>query len=247
MVRPNWGPNLRPWAPNQVISKFEPNAPLVLIRSTYGQHWNITTVARGVQLRNKIDLHWFVLISIGVNNATLISIDRHWHWSRESWFYCKPGYQVWHPTLSKKNHWMNEEIPRSRCCKVKSLVNGWKFSYWASKFLIHWLEIQSVNKDFTLQHRDQGISSFIQLFFIESEIKLTSKRQPPRNNIFLFIDVFGGAIFGCHNRGIWFVIDVRSNAIFQTSSSITPRHPKRIVQNINVSAFIYQVSDNTKI
>ena len=63
---------------------------------------------------------------------------------------------------------MNEEIPWSRCCKVKSLDNEWKFSHSASNVLIHWLKIRSLNKDFTLQHRDQGISSFIQWFFIES-------------------------------------------------------------------------------
>ncbi len=63
---------------------------------------------------------------------------------------------------------MNEEIPCSRCCKVEPLVNEWKFSHWASNVLIHWLKIQSLNKEFTLQHRDQGISSFIQWFFIKS-------------------------------------------------------------------------------
>ena len=78
-------------------------------------------------------------------------------------------------TLSKKNHWMNEEIPCSWCCKVKSLVNEWKFSHWASNILIHWLKIQSLNKEFTLQHRDQGISSVIQWFLLRVHLHLSDE------------------------------------------------------------------------
>ncbi len=32
-------------------------------------------------------------------------------------------------TLSKKNHWMNEDIPWSRCCTVKYLFNDWVFTH----------------------------------------------------------------------------------------------------------------------
>ena len=39
---------------------------------------------------------------------------------------------ITHHTLPKKNHRMNEEIPYSQCCQVKSLFNEWKFSHWAS-------------------------------------------------------------------------------------------------------------------
>ncbi len=42
--------------------------------------------------------------------------------------YLKP---LWFPSLSIKNHWMSEDIPWSRCCKViKSLSNGWIFTHW---------------------------------------------------------------------------------------------------------------------
>ncbi len=33
-------------------------------------------------------------------------------------------------TLSKLNHWINEEIPRSWYCNVRSLFNGWIFMHW---------------------------------------------------------------------------------------------------------------------
>ena len=38
-------------------------------------------------------------------------------------------------TLSKKNHWMKEDIPQSWCCPVKSLFNDWIFTQWTSS---HW-------------------------------------------------------------------------------------------------------------
>ncbi len=37
-----------------------------------------------------------------------------------------------------------------------------------NKVLVQWAEILSLSKDFTVQHCDQGISSFIQWFFFES-------------------------------------------------------------------------------
>ena len=64
-------------------------------------------------------------------------------------------------TVSKKYLWMNEDIPWSWCCTVKSLSNEQKgcgtlsFSHWASTLLVHWVKIQSLNKHFTLQYRDE--------------------------------------------------------------------------------------------
>ena len=66
------------------------------------------------------------------------------------------------------NHRINEDIPWSRCCKVKSLFNDWIFSHWMRTFLVQWLNFLSLARDFTLQHREQGISSFIQWFFFQS-------------------------------------------------------------------------------
>ncbi len=60
---------------------------------------------------------------------------------------------------------MNEDIPWSRCCKVNSLFNDWIFSQWMRILLAQWLNFHLLTKDFTLQHREQGISSFIQWFF----------------------------------------------------------------------------------
>ncbi len=66
-----------------------------------------------------------------------------------------------------KNHWMNEDIPWSWSCTVKFLFNGWIFTHWTWTLLVQWLNFQSLNKDFTLQHHEPDIFSFVQWFFFE--------------------------------------------------------------------------------
>ncbi len=51
----------------------------------------------------------------------------------------------------------------------KEPLKQWQDSLFAvlqSKILIQWMRIQSLNKDFTVQHGDQGISWFIQWFLL---------------------------------------------------------------------------------
>ena len=100
--------------------------------------------------------------------------------------------------LSIKNHWMNEDIPWSRCCKVKSLFNDWIFTQWTRRLLAQWLNFRSLNKEFTLQHCDQGISSFIQWFFFESV------PNHPLSTIVIQITIYPlSADWGYCNLSIW--------------------------------------------
>ena len=81
-----------------------------------------------------------------------------WGWSHTYLGKTKGETRIF-AALSKKNHWMNEDIPLSCCCIVKSLFNERKFSHWIQS-------LQSLNKDVTVQHHDQGISSFFQWFLL---------------------------------------------------------------------------------
>ncbi len=71
-------------------------------------------------------------------------------------------------TLWIKNHWINQEIPSSWSCTGKSLFNERIFIHWTRTYLVNWMKIHPLNKDFTMQHHKHGISWLIQWFFIQS-------------------------------------------------------------------------------
>ena len=89
-----------------------------------------------------------------------------------------------------KNHWINGEIPYSQCSTVKYLFNEWKFIHWMSNILVQWMKIHSLNKYFTVQHREQVISSLIQWFFIESVEYLNRADCLEIGRIFIFFHSF---------------------------------------------------------
>ncbi len=73
-----------------------------------------------------------------------------------------------HESFWIKNHWINQEIPCSWCCIVKSLFNEWIFIQLTRYVLVQWMKIPLLSKDFPVQHREHGISWLIQWFFIQS-------------------------------------------------------------------------------
>ncbi len=91
------------------------------------------------------------------------------------WFTLQQILIMTRTTLSIKKHWMNEDIPWSRCCKVKSLFNDWIFSQWMRTLLTQWLKFHSLTKNFTFQHHQQWISSFIQWFLLRVQIVMMLK------------------------------------------------------------------------
>ncbi len=63
-----------------------------------------------------------------------------------------------------KNRWMNEDIPGSWCCTVNPCHRK-SFKIFADPSVCKFLD--KLNKEFTLQHHEHGISSSIQWFLFE--------------------------------------------------------------------------------